>query len=68
MDKHSATISKDGEVNSITFDPKKFTPEKAKEWIREQGIEIIDFTEASPESGSKPTAAPKKVPAKRTRK
>lgn len=49
MNKHSATVCKDNVVQTLTFEPTKMTPEQAKEWMREQGFEIIDFTEASPE-------------------
>lgn len=63
MEKHSATVFKDT-VQTLTFDPTKFTPEQAKQWISEQDFELIDFTEAS---GSARSAKPaKKTPAKKT--
>jgi hypothetical protein len=62
MNEHSATVvSKDGKVETKTFDPKEWTPEAAKKRLLHDGFEIVDFVEASTKQ-----AIPKKTPARRS--
>ena len=64
MNEHSATVaSKDGKVETKTYDPKEWTPEAAKKRLLHDGYEILDFTEATMTPAVK--VAPKKVTLKK---
>ena len=63
MENITATIMYDGKERVVTFDPKEFTPETAKQWLKENEFEIVEFM--AEKKAEKP-AAVKKAPAKKS--
>jgi predicted ATPase len=61
MSQHIASTRKNDETREVKFDADKFTPQAAKNWLKEQGFEILDFVEASPEQAVEKAQAPKMV-------
>jgi hypothetical protein len=44
MKDHSAIILYEGQKRTVVFDPSKFSAQEARQWLKDNGYEIIEFT------------------------